>query len=306
MITTDELVRRGSVTTDVALAPFTTYKLGGAAAYFAEPATVDELRALIEGFSGRDLLLLGRGSNVVISDRGFDGLVIRLSGSFAEVDLDGDLVSAGGAVSLPVLARFAARAGRGGLEWCVGVPGSVGGAVRMNAGCLGSDISMCLDRAEVMSLRSGRIRSLTAADLELSYRHSNLGPDDAVVSAAFLTTEVEPAAAAAELKRITQWRREHQPGGTLNAGSVFKNPPGDAAGRLIDDAGLKGHGIGDVRVSPRHANFFEAGPAATAQQVRDLTFEVRQIVAAKTGVWLEPEVRFIGSFEPSPGEGMAP
>jgi len=233
---------------------------------------------------------------VVIADSGFDGLVVRLGGSFAEISIEGDKVGAGGAVALPVLARASVKAGRGGLEWCVGVPGSVGGAVRMNAGCHGTDIAACLEAATVINLRSGDVSRRSPVELGLGYRHSDLGPDDLVAAADFNTTEIDPEDGDAELRRITKWRRDNQPGGTLNAGSVFKNPPDDAAGRIIDEAGLKGYELGRVRVSPRHANFFEAEPGATAQEVHDLVFAVRDLVAEKTGVTLQPEIRFVGDF----------
>lgn len=174
----------------------------------------------------------------------------------------------------------------------------------MNAGCHGSDVAECLKTADVIDLRDGSTRSLTAEDMELAYRSSNLTEHDAVVEATFVTSEIDPEDGASEIRRITQWRREHQPGGTLNAGSVFKNPPGDAAGRIIDDAGLKGLAQGGVRVSERHANFFEADPGASAQDVYDLVWAVRKLVGDKTGVWLEPEVRFAGKFEPSPDETL--
>jgi UDP-N-acetylmuramate dehydrogenase len=298
--TRQDLVAEGLVITDVPLAPFTTYKFGGAASYFAEPKTVADLRVLVECFAGEQLLLLGRGSNMVVADRGFEGLVVRLGGTFNEISFDGELVRAGGAVSLPILARTAVDAGRGGLEWCVGVPGSVGGAVRMNAGCHGSDVAGCLHRAEVMDLRDATISSRGSTDLELRYRHSNLQMHDAVLGASFITAAIEPAAGAETIREITRWRRRHQPGGTLNAGSVFKNPEGDAAGKIIDEAGLKGFRRGGVRVSPRHANFFEADATASAQELFDLVGAVQREVAERTGVWLEPEIRFVGEFDPSP------
>lgn len=297
-----ELEERGVVTAGVSLAAATTYKLGGAATWLAEPSSLSDLQSVIEAFAGTTVLMLGRGSNLVVADKGFDGLVVRLGSGFAEIEVSGDRVQAGGAVSLPVLARTAVQHGRGGLEWCVGVPGSVGGAVVMNAGCHGSDVADRLDTANVIDIRDGSTRSLTAEDMELAYRSSNLTQHDAVVEATFVASAIDPSDGAREIRRITQWRREHQPGGTFNAGSVFKNPPGDAAGRIIDDAGLKGLARGGVRVSERHANFFEAAPGASAQDVYDLVWAVRKLVGDETGLWLEPEVRFAGEFEPSPDE----
>jgi UDP-N-acetylmuramate dehydrogenase len=176
----------------------------------------------------------------------------------------------------------------------VGVPGSVGGAVAMNAGCHGSDTAESLVVASVMNLRTGTIREATPVDLDLSYRHSNLTDDDLVLSAVFSTVASSTSEEEAAMRAVTRWRKEHQPGGTHNAGSVFKNPPGDAAGRIIDDLGLKGLAVGGASVSLRHANFIVAGPDATADDVYALMGEVRSRVAEATGIDLVPEIRFVG------------
>jgi UDP-N-acetylmuramate dehydrogenase len=244
-----------------------------------------------------DVLVLGRGSNLLVSDAGYDGLVIQLGGDFLDLTIDDAGVAvAGGALSLPLLARRTVKAGRGGLEWYVGIPGSVGGAVCMNAGGHGSETSEWLIDADVISIGSGAVRRRDPGDLDLRYRHSALGPDDLVIGARFRTIERASEEGERHLREITQWRREHQPGGTFNAGSVFKNPPGDAAGRIIDALGLKGLSVGGAAVSTRHANFFEAGPSATAQDVYDLIRSVQARVAAETGIELVPEIRFAGKF----------
>lgn len=287
----------------VPLAPLTTYRMGGAARYYAE---VDERAALAElvGLAAElPVLVLGRGSNVVVSDRGHPGLVIRLGRGLGEVRLEDDgTVTAGASAPLPVVARKAAEAGRGGLEFFVGIPGSVGGAVRMNAGCHGSETVEVLLVAAVFHLATGRTERLDAQALELSYRHSNLRPDDVVAQARFRTVPSTPERSAGLLREVTRWRREHQPGGTLNAGSVFRNPPADAAGRLIEITGLKGFRVGSAAVSVKHANFFVADPGASAQDVYDLVWAVRRRVGETTGVWLEPEIQFAGPFRPSPDE----
>lgn len=296
----DRLAAAARLREDVPLAPLTTYRFGGPARYLVEAETEEDLLAAarLAAEEHLPLFVLGRGSNVVVSDRGFAGVVIRPGAGFAGRTIHGDgVVSAGAALALPVLARETARAGWGGLEFFVGIPGSVGGAVRMNAGCHGSDTAARLMEARIVSLRSGRVAERTPADLDLSYRHSNLSDDDMVVSARFRVDPVDPETSEARIREITRWRRETQPGGTLNAGSVFKNPPGDAAGRIIDSLGLKGLRIGAVEVSMRHANFFVAHAGATAAEVHGLVEEVRRRVLEATGIPLEPELRFLGEFD---------
>ena len=196
----------------------------------------------------------------------------------------------------PQLARAAADAGRCGLEFLAGIPGTVGGGVTMNAGGHGSEIADRLVTAAVVDRRTGTTVERTPGDLDLSYRHSNLRPDEIVVAARFSTDACDRGDADGRIREITRWRKEHQPGGTFNAGSVFKNPPGDAAGRLIDEAGLKGLRVGGVAVSAMHANFFTADQDATAQDVWDLIREVRRRVGEQTGIWLTPEIRTAGPF----------
>ena len=295
----ETLVADGLVVEDVPLGPLTTYKYGGPARWFAEVGTVADLAAVLAArrAAGAELLMLGRGSNLLVADAGYGGIVVRLAGDFAEVSIGADgIVAAGGAVSLPMLARRASKAGRGGLEWYVGIPGSVGGALRMNAGGHGSDTGEWLIDAEVMDAEDATISTRDVGALDLSYRHSNLTDTDIVVSARYRSIERDPAESEALLREITRWRREHQPGGTLNAGSVFKNPPGDAAGRIIDAVGLKGLRRGGAAVSDRHANFFVAHAGATAQDIYDLVWAVRRRVGEAVGVWLEPEIRFAGDF----------
>ena len=283
----------------------TTYKLGGPARWLVEAASEEEVLAAgtAARAAGVELLVLGRGSNLVIADSGFDGVVLRLVGELTSVDVgpSGE-VRAGAGASLPVVARQAARSGRSGLEFFVGVPGSVGGAVRMNAGCHGRETADVLVAARVVDTAAGDVEDRLAGSLGLGYRTSSLGPAEVVVGARFHTEEGAAAAAEEEMREVTRWRRLHQPGGTLNAGSVFANPPGDTAGRIIDHLGLKGFSVGGASVSTKHANFFVAGPEATAQDVHDLVWAVRRRVGDATGVWLRPEVRFAGRFAPSPDQ----
>ncbi len=296
-MTWDGLAAEGVVQRDVTLADHTTYRLGGPARFYA---SVDDAAMLSRlgrclGEEPLPVLVLGRGSNLLVSDSGFPGLVIHLGPTFARWSVQPDGVArAGGAMSLPRLARALAAEGRGGLEWGVGVPGSVGGAVRQNAGCFGFEVVDVLVDAEVCSLQDGSVGLRRVEELDLSYRHSNLVPTDVVTGAGFNTHPVEPEAAMEEMRSMTRWRKDNQPGGTLNAGSVFKNPPGETAGEIIDRLGLKGFSVGGVRVSPRHANFIEAEAGSSAADVRCLIEAVRDRVFEQSGIRLETEIQMVG------------
>ena len=294
------------VSAAVVLAPMTTYKLGGAADWFAEIENEQHLAEILAATPGdMDVLVLGRGSNLLVADAGYRGLVVRLSGEFLQVTVESDgVVHAGGAASLPRVARSGAEAGRCGLEFFAGIPGTVGGAVKMNAGGHGSDTASCLISAGLIDRVTGERYDRSAAELGFDYRHSGIAPGEIVVSARFSTDPCDRVAAEARIREITRWRKEHQPGGTFNAGSVFKNPPGDAAGRLIDEIGLKGYRRGGVAVSEMHANFLVADEHATAQDVWDLVWAVRRRVGETTGVWLAPEIQFAGSFDRTGNESM--
>jgi UDP-N-acetylmuramate dehydrogenase len=292
----DDLAGEGLVERDRPLGPLTTYKFGGPAHWYAEVQNESQLIRVLDAAVDVPVFVLGRGSNVVIADRGYPGVVIKLGGELSEVIIDGGIAVAGGGASLPRLARACAAADRGGLEFYVGIPGSVGGAVVMNAGGHGSDTAGWLIEARILDTLSGRTSSEGPLALDLSYRHSRLLATDLVLQATFRTVPRPRADGERVMREITAWRKENQPGGTFNAGSVFKNPPGDAAGRIIDSCGLKGFKAGAVAVSERHANFFVADDAATARDVFDLVTEVQRLVRERTGIALEPEIRFIGDF----------
>jgi UDP-N-acetylmuramate dehydrogenase len=294
----EDLVASGQLRRDVPLGPLTTYKSGGPARYYAVCDDLAALSALAGALpSGLPVLVVGRGSNLVVADGGFPGLALRLGSGFGRISVEDGVVTAGGSASLARVARATVEAGRAGLEFFVGVPGSVGGAVRQNAGCFGSETRDRLIEAVVLDLGDGSVARRSADDLDLSYRHSNLAPTQVVTEATFETGPGDVAAGLAEIKRITRWRRDNQPGGTLNAGSVFKNPPGATAGEIIDRLGLKGMRIGDVSVSGKHANFFVAGPEATSRDIVALVRAVKDRVFDETGTILEPEIQFVG-FEP--------
>jgi UDP-N-acetylmuramate dehydrogenase len=197
---------------------------------------------------------------------------------------------------LPLVANWAARRALSGLEFAVAIPGSVGGAVRMNAGAHGGSVGDFLVSVRLFDLDVLELEERSAAGLELAYRTSNLTERQLVLDARFRLASGDAQAIKATMDSYRRHRADTQPGALSNAGSVFKNPPGDSAGRLVEAAGLKGFRVGDAWVSELHANFFMAGPRATAQDVYDLVHEVRARVNAAVGVELEPEVRFVGSF----------
>jgi UDP-N-acetylmuramate dehydrogenase len=299
-----KLVGAGHVRERVDLGGLTTYKLGGPAEYFVEVNEVSTLAATAAALAAAPLplLVLGRGSNLVISDEGFFGVVIRLGRPFSSIEV-GTLVRAGGAAGMPQVARAATAVARRGVEFMIGIPGTVGGGVRQNAGCFGREMVDVLESAEIFDLAAGEQISVRPPDLDMGYRQTNVGANQIVLSARFRTEAGDGEAGSALIREITRWRRAHQPGGTLNAGSVFKNPPGDSAGRIIDSLGLKGAAVGGASVSVKHANFFVAMPGTKAIDVYLLVQKVRSTVRAQTGIELEPEIQFAGRFEPGESAG---
>jgi UDP-N-acetylmuramate dehydrogenase len=312
---------------DVPFARLTTYGLGGPAAILVRAVDEGDLAAVGRALPpGVPFLCVGRGSNLLVADEGFAGVAVVLEGALADLEIPAAgepgsqaTIRAGAGVKLPVLARQAAAAGWGGVEFFAGIPGSVGGAVRMNAGGHGRETVEVLRRAWLVDLGAGgdtAVEERPVESLDLTYRHSNLGPAQVVVGAEF-AVRVRPAEQCkAEIDEVVRWRRANQPGGN-NAGSVFTNPPGDSAGRLIDACGLKGFRVGTAWVSERHANFFQAEPdgRGRAADVVALVLEVQRQVEAATGVHLVPELRRVafaglagarpGAPEAWPGEDHA-
>ncbi len=280
----------------VPLGPLTTYRVGGSAALLMEARSEADLELAREAVtaSGVPVLVVGRGSNLLVSDAGFPGLAVLPAGLDA-ITVDGQAfrARAEAGVLLPVLARRTAAAGLTGLEWAVGVPGSVGGAVRMNAGGHGADVAATLARFRFVDLSGGEDGEFAAERLHFGYRHSTVAPHHVVVWAEFALQAGDRAASEARIADIVRWRREHQPGGQ-NAGSVFTNPPGDSAGRIIEAAGLKGARWGSAHVSTKHANFIQVDDGGSADDVVALIRLVRERVRAETGVDLEPEVCLVG------------
>jgi UDP-N-acetylmuramate dehydrogenase len=296
--------------TDVSLAQFTTYRVGGNAALHVHVQSIEDLEAISAVLAQVDLplLVIGRGSNMLIADNGFAGLAITF-GSFLEyIDLpdrsdgaDGGLdvepiALFGGSVLLPVAARQSVHRGLTGFEWGVGVPGTIGGAVRMNAGGHGSDMASSLVSARIFHLLRGVEAHVDAVDLGLRFRGSAIADHHVVLSATLnLGWATDTDAGETQLSEIVKWRRENQPGGQ-NAGSVFVNPvPGEvSAGALIDQIGMRGFRIGTAHVSEKHANFIQADEGGLASDVVQVMAEIRRRVKESTGYDLRSEIRLAG------------
>ena len=294
---------------NVDLSQYTTYKVGGTAALYMMVSSIDDLYLVSAVLAEVELpiLVIGRGSNLLISDSGFKGLALTIGGLADYVDLpnrDEDpgvepIALFGGSVALPVAARQSVARGLTGFEWGVGVPGSVGGAVRMNAGGHGSDMASSLTSVRMFHLRKGLEAHVNAVDLGLRFRGSALDDHHVVLSA---TVDLEwsnsPEASEAELQEVVRWRRENQPGGQ-NAGSVFVNPePGKvSAGAVIDELGMRGLRVGSAQVSEKHANFIQADVGGSAQDVVALMAEVRRRVRDERGYVLRSEIRLVGFEE---------
>ena len=292
-----------SLRRDYGLAAHTTYRVGGPARLFVtveDRAGLDTLTAIVADSSAAagplPVLVVGRGSNLLIADRGFDGLAVALGRGLAGFEIDGATVTASGGALLPLVARATADAALTGFEWAVGVPGTVGGAVRMNAGGHGSDMSESLVEAVVIDLHRGDSRVLGVEELNLGYRTSDIAAHQVVASIRLQLRFGDWRAARGELAEIVQWRRANQPGGR-NAGSVFTNPEHAPAGALIESAGAKGLRIGSAEVSPKHANFIQSDEGGRAADIVEVMREVRRLVMAEHGVDLAMETRLVG-FEP--------
>jgi UDP-N-acetylmuramate dehydrogenase len=282
------------------LARFTTMRVGGPADLFAEVRNLFELRAIVRFARARELslTLLGRGSDLVVSDAGVGGLVVKSSPQ--QVRVEGDRLIADAGLPMAKAATMAKDAGLSGLEFGLAIPGTVGGAVWANAGAHDADIAGVLVTAGVIGA-DGTETVLDGAALRLGYRDSILkaapeGRPDVVTQVTFQLAPEDPAVISARLDEIRRWRQAHQPLGIPSAGSTFRNPPGDSAGRLIDSVGLKGAREGGASVSEKHANFLVNDQGGTASDVRRLGDRVRATVADATGIELQYEVVFTGDW----------
>ena len=284
-----------NISTGVPLSRFSTYRVGGPAALLIKVEDTSVFSPLVKALKKFHLpiLLIGNGSNVLISDDGFEGAVLKLGESFETIEIEGELVKAGAAVKLPVLARETVKFGLSGFEWAVGVPGTVGGAVRMNAGGHGSDIASSLLEVTTINLLTGVSSNVPAKALDFSYRYSCIKNTDFVLDAKFELIQGDKDESKRFLNEIVRWRRDNQPGGQ-NSGSVFTNPEGDSAGRLIEAAGLKGTRIGSAHISEKHANFIQVDEDGSAEDVRKLMSLVVEKVEAFHSITLIPETVLVG------------
>ncbi len=289
---------------DYPLARLTTVRTGGAADLFARPGTADELVALLAfaAAEGVEVGVVGSGSNLLVADEGFRGLAMKLDGALAQTERDGDRLLCGGGARLPQAAARAAREGLTGLEFGVNIPGTVGGAVRMNANAYGGDLSKVLEWVEVATADGADRRG--PERLGFSYRRSNLGPGEVVAGASFALSPADPADVKATLADMRSKRKAAQPSGIKTFGSTFKNPEdpraeGKSAGVLLDEAGCRGLQVGGARFSDKHANFVENGGEATTADVIALMAEGRRRVRERFGVELEPEVQLLGRVDVS-------
>lgn len=286
---------RGKLVRDAPLAPLVWFKAGGAADWLFEPADLEDLCAFLEGLENRlPIMALGLGSNLIVRDGGVPGVVIRLGKPFAQVAVrEGNVLACGGGAHGILVASAARDAGIAGLEFLRGIPGTVGGFVRMNGGAYGREVSDILVDCDVV-LPDGECQTLPAAELRYSYRHSELPEGAVVVAARFRGVAGDPAAIGAEMDRIARAREDSQPLRTKTGGSTFKNPVGARAWQLVDQAGCRGLTLGGAQVSEKHANFLINTGDATSADIEGLGELVRERVYAASGIGLEWEIQRVG------------
>jgi UDP-N-acetylenolpyruvoylglucosamine reductase len=294
---------------DYPLARLTTIRTGGRAAWFARPQSISMLERLLNWAddSQLDVGVVGSGSNLLVADSGFAGAVLKLDGALARIEDEGDRLVCGGGARLPQAAARAAALGLAGLEFGVSIPGTVGGAVRMNANAYGGELGRVLEWVDVCA-PTGTYRR-EPGELGFEYRRSNIGPREVVARASFALERSDPDAVKAALADLRARRKEAQPSGVKTFGSTFKNPDdpraeGRTAGQLLEAAGCKGLESGGARFSPKHANLIENHADATTRDVLELIAEGRRRVRERFGLVLEPEVQLLGDVA-FPFEGEA-
>lgn len=286
---------RGRIVPDAPLAPLVWFKAGGKADWLFEPADLADLQQFIEQLDGRQpVMALGLGSNLIVRDGGVPGVVVRLGKPFAKVEVrEGNVLACGAGAHGILVASTARDAGIAGLEFLRGIPGTVGGFVRMNGGAYGREVADALVDCDVI-LPDGELRTLAVSDLGYTYRHSELPEGAVVVAARFRGRPGAPAEIGAEMDRIASAREASQPLRTKTGGSTFKNPPGQRAWELVDAAGCRGLKIGGAQVSEKHANFLINTGDATSADIEGLGELVREKVYAHSGVGLEWEIQRVG------------
>lgn len=295
-------VVRGRVRVDVPMSALTTLRVGGPADVLVEPMGLDDVLRLAEILNkvGTEAEVMGRGSNLLVSDRGIRGVVIRLGKGLSRIRFEGkDIVEVEAGCNLNRLIRESVSRGLGGIERLIGIPGSLGGAVRMNAGAFGQEVGDTLEEAWVVSGLAGgevRVYGKSRERLNPRYRGCDLEEGEIIVKLRFRFRLSGREELEEGMREALALRRERQPLGWASAGSVFKNPPGMSAGELIERCGLKGKRVGDAMVSEKHANFIINRGKATASDVRSLVELIKEEVYHREGVVLEEEVRLVGDW----------
>jgi UDP-N-acetylmuramate dehydrogenase len=285
---------RGKLTANAPLAPLVWFKSGGAAEWLFEPKDVDDLQYFLRGLNP-DISVwpLGLGSNLIIRDGGMKNVTVRLGKAFARVETASEILRCGAGAPGISVASKARDGGIAGMEFLRGIPGTIGGAVRMNAGAYGREVCDILKRADVV-LRNGERRNIRLADMGYSYRHSQLPEGSIVIGAIFEGTMGDPKTIGAEMNRIAKEREASQPLRTKTGGSTFKNPEGYKAWQLVDEAGCRGLQIGQAQVSEKHCNFLINLGGATSADIEALGEEVRTRVKAHSGIELQWEIQRVG------------
>ncbi len=286
----------GKVSVDEMMRDYTSFRIGGPADVLIEPSNVDDLRESLKWAWGLGLpvFILGNGTNLLVADEGIRGAVIRIGPNLSSVEFDGDTVTAGAGVSLPGLARACADRGLTGMEWAAGIPGSLGGAITMNAGAYSCTVGDVVREVRVLGL-DGQASTKTCEEMHFAQRSSRLSQGDIVAYEAVLGFRQGNAEESrAQMSEYMADRKVKQPLHMPSAGCIFQNPSGRGAGRYIDAAGLKGLRIGGAEISPVHANFIVNAGDATARDVLMLMSHVKRVVYEKFGVELVPEVRVVG------------
>lgn len=285
---------RGDLRANELLAKRTWLGVGGPADLYFEPADEADLAQFLkQSPADMPITIIGAGSNMLVRDGGLEGCVIRLAGALADITEDGDIITAGAGASDADLARFAARHNRAGLGFLVSIPGTIGGGLRMNAGCYGAEFKDVVISARLMD-RHGKITEMTPDEMGMAYRHSDVADDTIFLSAQFATQAGDSAALKAEMKDMLAMRAQTQPQGVRTGGSTFANPEGGKAWQVIDNAGCRGLQIGEASMSDKHCNFMINQGAATAHDLEALGEEVRAKVKQSSGIDLRWEIKILG------------
>ncbi len=283
-----------SIKTNVSMREYTSFKIGGKAPFMVEPGSAADVRRILS--IAREcrvpIFIMGNGSNLLVSDEGINAAVMRICGSMSGIKIHGTEVYAGSGALLSSLAKHTVEAGLSGLEWAAGIPGTVGGAIAMNAGAYGGDIGSVVTRIDAVHRK--RILAVKAADSDFGYRRSRFAPPEWIVCGAMLSLKRADGMADAKMAEYMDMRRKKQPLSYPSAGSVFKRPQGEYAGALIERAGLKGETVGGARVSELHAGFIINTGGATSADVRTLIKIIQERVYGMSGIMLEPEIKFVG------------